>query len=192
MHIKLLTAVLVFLCKNQFCKNFVLYLTFKQNRNNMKRLFFVMALSAISLISVKAQDNYKPVFSIGVDAGIPTTKGLSFVIGGSLQGDFKVASDLALTASAGYKSWQAKNGGGSTGFIPVLGGIKYYFAPEVYGSGQLGVSFSTANGGGSWFTYAPGIGFKVSPNFDILAKYTGMSKNSINFNEVGVRLAYAF
>ena len=157
----------------------------------MKRLFFVMAISTVSFTSVKAQDNYKPVFSIGVDAGIPTEKGLSFVIGGSLQGDFKVASDLDLTANAGYKSWQAK-GGGSTGFIPVLGGIKYYFAPEVYGSGQLGISFSTENGGGSWFTYAPGIGFKASPNFDILAKYTGMSKNSINFNEIGVRLAYPF
>ena len=121
-----------------------------------------------------ANGGSKPAISIGVDAGIPTTKGLSFVIGGSLQGDFKVASELALTLSAGYKSWQVK-GGGSSGFVPVLGGIKYYFTPMVYGSGQLGITFSTESGGGSAFTYAPGIGFKVSDNFDILAKYTGMS-----------------
>ena len=62
----------------------------------------------------------------------------------------------------------------------------------MYGSGQLGISFSTESGGGSLFTYAPGIGFKVSKNFDILAKYTGMSKNGNSLNEVGVRLAYGF
>jgi hypothetical protein len=161
----------------------------------MKKLFFVVAITTLLAISASAQTSgSKPAISIGVDAGIPTTTGYSFVIGGSLQGDFHVASDLALTLSAGYKSWQVKKdfGGGSTGFIPVLGGIKYYFTPIVYGSGQLGVSFSTESGGGSVFTYAPGIGFKVSNNFDILAKYTGMSKNGTSLDEVGVRLAYAF
>jgi hypothetical protein len=158
----------------------------------MKRLFFVLAITTIVGTSANAQS--KPAISIGVDAGIPTTSGYSFVIGGSLQGDFKVADELALTLSAGYKSWQIKKdfGGGSAGLIPVLGGVKYYFTPIVYGSGQLGISFSTESGGGSAFTYAPGVGFKVSKNFDILAKYTGMSSNGINTDEVGVRAAYAF
>jgi hypothetical protein len=161
----------------------------------MKKLFFVVAISFILATSASAQTHgAKPAISIGVDAGIPTTTGFSFVIGGSLQGDFKVAEELALTLSAGYKSWQVKKdfGGGSGGFVPVLGGIKYYFTPIVYGSGQLGISFSTESGGGSAFTYAPGIGFKVSNNFDILAKYTGMSNHGASLDEVGVRLAYAF
>jgi hypothetical protein len=162
----------------------------------MKRLIFIVAISTIATISAKAQNSSKPTtISIGVDAGIPTKKAYSFVIGGSLQGDFKVAPELALTLSAGYKSWQVKDdfGGGSVGLVPVLGGIKYYFTPIVYGSGQLGISFSTESGGGSNFTYAPGIGFKVSDNFDILAKYTGMAaKGGGSIDEVGVRLAYAF
>jgi hypothetical protein len=161
----------------------------------MKKLVFIVAIITILAASASAQTSgSKPGISIGVDAGIPTSTGYSFVIGGSLQGDFKVAPELALTLSAGYKSWQVKKdyGGGSGGFVPVLGGIKYYFTPIVYGSGQLGISFSTESGGGSAFTYAPGVGFKVSDNFDILAKYTGMSKNSVSLDEVGVRLAYVF
>jgi hypothetical protein len=63
----------------------------------------------------------------------------------------------------------------------------------VYGSGQLGVTFSTEKDGGSAFTYAPGVGFQISENVDVLAKYTGMSvKDGGSINEIGVRLAYNF
>ena len=89
--------------------------------------------------------------------------------------------------------------GADFGLIPVLAGIKYSFTPQVYASAQLGVSFSTEKDGGSNFTYAPGIGYKFSENFDILAKYTGYSvkssgsgSKSTSLNTGGIRLAYTF
>ncbi|MEO6454752.1 MAG: outer membrane beta-barrel protein [Ginsengibacter sp.] len=163
----------------------------------MKKLLSIIAVIMITATSLQAQSK-KPTFSIGVDAGIPIGKAgdvYSFIIGGSLQGEYKVASELGLTLSAGYQSWQVKKnfGGGSNGLVPVLAGIKYYFTPMVYGSGQLGISLSTESGGGSSFTYAPGIGFLISKNVDVLAKYTGLSvKGGGSLNEVGVRLAYNF
>lgn len=174
----------------------------------MKKLLSIIAVFMITAISVQAQDNMssssKPfMIGIGVDAGLPIGKAgdvYSFIIGGSLQGEYKVASDLGLTLNAGYKSWSVKKsltgaGVSSTfGFVPILAGIKYYFTPAVYGSGQLGITFSTESGGGSAFTYAPGIGFQISKNFDILAKYTGMSAKGGGgtLSDVGVRLAYSF
>ncbi|MEO6327705.1 MAG: outer membrane beta-barrel protein [Ginsengibacter sp.] len=172
----------------------------------MKKLLSVIAVTLIAAGSLHAQDktvSSKPVsFSIGLDAGVPIGIAgdvYSFIIGGSLQGEYMAASDLGITLSAGYKSWSVKKdlqttvGSNNFSFIPVLAGIKYYFTPVVYGSGQLGVTFSTESGGGSSFTYAPGVGFKVSKNVDVLAKYTGLSpKGGGSLNEVGVRLAYNF
>ena len=173
----------------------------------MKKLLFILVISSIAA-TVSAQkmtgSSKSAIISIGLDAGIPVGTEASalssFFIGGSLEGDFKVAPELGLTVSAGYQSWTIKKNtiyrivfGKSIDFVPVLGGIKYYFTPKVYGSGQLGVSFQTKNGGGSSFTYAPGIGFKISNNVDILAKYTGIASTSVgNLNSIGVRLAYSF
>jgi len=70
--------------------------------------------------------------------------------------------------------------------------VQYYFTPKIYGSAQLGESFFTQSGGGSKFTYAPGVGYKVTDKWDVLLKYTGYSGNGSNGGTVGVRLGYAF
>ncbi len=76
----------------------------------MKKLLSIMAVVVITATSfnAEAQTTSKPVrFGIGVDAGVPIgTAGdvYSLIIGGSLLGEYKVASDLGLTLSAGYKS----------------------------------------------------------------------------------------
>ena len=183
----------------------------------MKKLFLSLAVIAATLsASAQTKTSVSPVkVSLGVDAVAPFgdfAKSSSFGIGGSLQGDYNVDPTLALTLSAGYIDFLGKSqtytnpGVGNVtvknpdfGLIPVLAGIKYSFTPQVYASAQLGVAFSTKKNGGSNFTYAPGIGYKFSDNFDILAKYTGYSvKNSgtgtknTSLNTAGVRLAYTF
>ena len=164
----------------------------------MKKLFFMAAL-AVTGFAVQAQDTSPLKFSLGLEAALPLgdfADVSSFGIGGSLQADYSVAEKLALTLNAGYISFSGKTVEGvkydASGFIPVLGGFKYDLTPQLYGAAQLGVTFSDQKNSGSVFTYAPGLGYKLSGNFDALLKYTGYSRNSSTIGTVGLRIAYTF
>ena len=181
----------------------------------MKKLILSLAVIAATLsVNAQAKESGSPIkISLGVEAVAPIgdfAKSSKFGIGGSLQGDYNVDPTLAITLNAGYINFIGKDQtftvpgagnftvkGQNFGLIPVLAGIKYSFTPQLYGSAQLGVSFSTEKNGGSNFTYAPGVGYKFSDNFDILAKYTGYSfkssgGGSSSLNTAGIRLAYTF
>lgn len=189
----------------------------------MKKVFLIAAL-AVASFSVKAQDETKPLkFSIGADVALPVGSFIdndvfdvkfsdlySVGIGLSAQGIYALDESLGLTLSAGYMSYLAKDFDGekmeSMGVIPVLAGIEYNFTPQLFGSAQLGYSFYTGkflsdsdysmNG----FSYAPGIGYRFSPNFSAMLKYQGTSVKikgdgeSVkgNLNQIGLRVAYNF
>lgn len=158
----------------------------------MKKVFFIAALAVASL-GVNAQSPIK--FSAGAEVHLPVGDWSDFYsvgYGASLQGDYSLDEQLALTLNAGYLNFSGKNNVDNWGVIPVMGGIKYTFQGNVFASAQLGASFGTESGSGTAFTYAPGIGYKFSPNFDALIKYTGWSKNSNTNGSVGLRLAYTF
>lgn len=168
----------------------------------MKKVILSLAIIAI-VFSANAQkskskeaEGSKVKFSIGGDAGIPVgifSNVFNFAYGGDLQIDYATSSTSSLNLSAGYVSFSVKNslGGGGIGggWIPVLVGGRYFFSPKVYGSAQLGVSIATS-GGGTNFTYAPGIGVKISDNFDILAKFQSLTFTGGALSYAGVRLAY--
>ena len=167
----------------------------------MKKVILSLAIMAIAFSAnaqkkSKQEDANKVKFSVGADLGIPVgdlSPFASFAYGGDLQLDYATSPTFALTLSAGYLGFSGKSGYSITGgLIPILIGGKYWFSPKVYGSTQLGVSLSTSSGGGSAFTYAPGVGFKVGESLDILAKYQSASKNSSDNSYVGVRVAYTF
>jgi len=154
-----------------------------------------IAIITISIASVKAQSNMtekKTVVSIAANAGIPTTTGWSFAVGGDIQADFSVAESIKITLSGGYENYSVKSsyGGGSGYFIPVLGGVKFPFADKFYGHAQLGYGF--AQGGGGAFGYAPSIGYTVSENFDLSLKYLAFSKSGATLGSINLRLAYDF
>lgn len=165
----------------------------------MKKVILSLAIVAIGALSASAQSEKaeaKPfTFSVGVNAGLPIgdfKPFYSFVIGGDIQGQYSVAENLGLTLSAGYLNYSGKDGVESSSAIPVLAGVKYYFTPGgFYGHAQLGVSF-LSDGGGSAFTYAPGIGYNLSPNFDLGVKYQAFTKNSVTGSFIGLRAAYNF
>ncbi|MBL0356852.1 MAG: hypothetical protein IPP72_08140 [Chitinophagaceae bacterium] len=100
---------------------------------------------------------------------------------------------MGITLSVGYVKYTGKSGVTITGaLIPVLAGARIYFAEKFYGSAQLGMSLSTESGGGSAFTYAPGFGYKVSENFDLLLKYQAATKSGSTTSFLGLRAAYNF
>ncbi|MBC7495083.1 MAG: hypothetical protein H7221_08760 [Flavobacterium sp.] len=163
----------------------------------MKKLLLAFFITAIA-ISVNAQNVNRPTLSLGGELGAATGNLNLFyglTAGATLQADFTVDKDLAITLNAGVIDFIGKKINNnikynSVAVIPILAGIKYYFTPVVYGSAQLGSStFTTGIFKGTKFTYIPGIGFKVDKNIDILVKYTGLSNTGGTF---GARVAYVF
>jgi hypothetical protein len=184
----------------------------------MKKLLMSAAIIvlAVGVNAQKGSDDVKKVkFSAGLEAALPLGdfgKAYSFGIGATAQVDYNVAENLDLTGNVGYISFSGKTistpavtvGGTvifpatnvkvpSVGYIPVLVGAKYLFSENIYGSAQLGVTIASAKGSSSSvFTYAPGIGYKISDNLDALLKYTGYSQNGGSSSTIGVRVAYTF
>ena len=163
----------------------------------MKKLILATLVIATAF-TVNAQKNKNVKFGVGAELGVPTgvlNTVYSLAVGATAQADVKIDTDAALTFNAGiiqYIGRKIKNTNfkyRSEALIPLLVGVKYYFTPMVYGSGQLGTSISTAQNGGSTFTYIPGVGFKFDEKLDLLVKYTGYSGDGGAF---GVRLGYTF
>ncbi len=165
----------------------------------MKKIFLVFVL-ILSASFLKAQDaKTKPPFatlSLGPEFSLPG--GLfgevySSGIGASAQANFALASNVAFTINTAYNNYFLTKtyGGGSEGFVPLLGGFEIAFSPVIYSSAQLGLTFYTQQPG-SAFTYSPGIGFRISKNFTALLKYIGKIKSAINSGAIGVRVAYTF
>ena len=162
------------------------------------KLILLIVLFVLSQ-SVIAQSKDEKPFKIGVGAmiGLPLgdiSTGTSLTYGVDLLGEYSVAPSFALTLSAGYVDFILKSGySGNNGLIPVLAGAKYYFSDKIYGSAQTGLAFSTQSGNsGSAFTFAPGLGYKVSGNFDLLLKYQSATKNDWNTSFLGLQAGFSF
>jgi len=136
-------------------------------------------------------------FSIGIEAGLPLGENgeiYSSIIGGSLQYEIMPSADVGITFNGGYLNYNIKSryGGGGVGFVPLLGGVKYYFTPAAFFHAQIGAAVGTATGQGTSFAYSPGLGFKLSPDFDAEVKYLGISNRGGTIANVGLRVAYNF
>jgi hypothetical protein len=156
------------------------------------------------------------VYSIGVDGGIPTGKfsdGYNASLGGSVQVDIPVASQLFVTVNAGYNNIFGKDNAYGTGLkatniqlIPVKAGLKYFPVSNLYVQGEAGAAFSLNKtdlgfDNSAVFIYAPQIGvqFPLGGNsfIDAGVRYEASTKfKSTNDNSTvqffGLRLAYAF
>ncbi len=168
----------------------------------MKKVLFLLSLTTASFVSFsQSSGSSNPLsFSVGAEAALPVGDlglGTSFGIGASAQIDYMVAESVAVTGNVGYINFVGKsvNGvtGSSIGIIPVLAGIKYHFNDQFYGSAQLGMSFASVNGDSqSGLTFAPGVGYKINEQFDVMAKYTSVSLKGWTASAIGLRVAYNF
>lgn len=162
----------------------------------------LLLLLCVVCYSSKAQTRRAPAtrpsgFSIGVEAGLPlgeNGKPYSSILGGSLQYENRPSSDIGLTASAGYLNYSIKKdyGSGNVGFVPLMGGLKYYFSSSAFLHAQLGAAVGTKEGQGTSFAYSPGVGFRLSPNIDLTVKYQGISNSGGSLENVGARLGLSF
>lgn len=163
----------------------------------MKKIILAASILAIAF-TANAQTGKNLTFSLGGELGSATgnlNTTYSIAAGVTAQADIALDKDAAITFNAGIIQLIGKKIKNtnfkyrSIATIPLLVGVKYNFTPIVYGSAQLGTTVFTNSGGGSKFTYIPGIGFRLDKNIDLLVKYTGLSDAGGIF---GARVAYVF
>lgn len=146
-------------------------------------------------------------FGIGLEVGAPTgnaSNNSSFVLGGTARLQYGLTNDLALTLTSGYYSFFGKNytvgtttvDGPNYGVVPLKGGIKAFFADNLYFGAEVGAGFETSSGGSTKFIASPGLGW-ANKSWDISARYENFAgKNaanvSNNYGLVGLRIAYGF
>lgn len=166
----------------------------------MKKNILLSLLSAaifsMSVMAQKENANRNIKFGIGAVVGLPLSthkiiEGMAYEAG--LLAEFPQTELVSITGSASYFGFTAKNGvqveGGA---IPVLIGAKIKIAGNVYGHAQAGVSFVTASGGGSAFSYSPSLGYQLSRNIDISLRYFAMTKNQITESYISLRAGFTF
>ena len=173
----------------------------------MKTKLFLVTVMCVIALSINAQSKNEKPFKIGAGAiiGLPTGDAsdiFNLTYGIDLMGEYTVAPSTALTLSVGYVEFSKKSEYKDmldalgitvkTGLIPVLAGVKYDFSEKIYGSAQIGISFATESDGGSAFTFAPGIGYKISDQFDLMLKYQSASKDGGNTSFLGLRAGFTF
>jgi hypothetical protein len=174
----------------------------------MKAKLLVLVVLFVLTVCVNAQSKSdKPLkFGVGAMIGLPMgdyTDVASLAYGADVMGEYAVAEKIGITLSVGYLDWSKKSAFKafedemgekiSLGMIPVLAGIKYSFTDKIYGSAQAGLSFSTQSGNsGSAFTFAPGVGYKISDKFDLLLKYQSASKDGASMSFLGLRAGLTF
>ena len=193
-------------------------------KSTLKIATLILAFAGFS-VAAKAQTSSSSTttsngirYSIGVDAGIPTgnfNTPYKWTLGGSVQADIPVASQLFVTVNAGYNNvFGEKNLGGvaaadiaNVQLLPVKAGLKFFPVSNFYIQGEAGAAFllnksDFFNDKSVAFVFAPQVGvqFPVSTNgnfIDAGIRYEGTTKYSSAFNNskvnfVGVRLAYGF
>lgn len=167
---------------------------------------FITLLAAGNLQAQRGVFGIGPSFSIGVEAGIPVADLSTFNnlgIGGSAKLGVPLFDGGDVTLSAGYISFSGKNAPigkyAALNLIPIKAGLRFKLANSVYGEPQLGYTSykrSGASDGSGAFTYAANLGFLLSRNFDLAARYENASKSSngqnLNLSHIGLRLAYNF
>lgn len=174
----------------------------------MKKVFLLTAIAGIFAFSnVNAQSKDPamngPKLGIGAEFAFPMGNYgdlYKMGYGGSLNYQHPVAPNLNLTVSAGYLGFKTKDFlgfSGTSGYIPVKVGARYFVAENFYLNGEIGAAFDASKGDGTSFIYSPGAGveFPVADksSIDLGVRYEGWGKQfGVTPSFIGVRAAFNF
>jgi hypothetical protein len=151
-------------------------------------------------------------FGIGAEGGIVTGDAhnvSNLYLGGTARVQYGLSKSVALTLTSGYYNFFGKDEPGtsekyqSLGMVPIKAGIKYFFVPNFYLSGEAGVGIETktfayqgepdadASQTNTKLLLSPGLGW-AHKHFDVGVRYENYSGQDANYGVVGLRLAYGF
>ncbi len=164
----------------------------------MKKLLLI-ALIFFGL-DLSAQTNATKALSAGLELAIPSNGVYSIGTGASVKGELPVASPLSLTLTGGittmfYKSnlFYSSRTPGAAVFIPLKGGLKWYFNKAVYIEGEAGAALETNYDKKTSFAFSIGPGFVVpageNNGVDIGFRYESWANQ---LRQTAIRIAYRF
>jgi hypothetical protein len=154
------------------------------------------------------------IYSAGVESGLSVGKfkdTQNWNLGGSIQADIPVISQLYVTINSGFQNYFGKNNVYSTSFsakdiqvIPVKAGLKFFPIGKLYVQGEAGADFVLNKADAGYdktaaFVYAPQVGYQFALNgnslVDIGARYEASTRYtdglaSSKINTIGLRVAY--
>jgi hypothetical protein len=136
----------------------------------------------------------------GIEGGIPTGDAhpsSGFELGGTARLQYDITSNFALMLTSGYTNYFIKSDyrvagdPSGLGIIPIKLGVKYFFVPGLYVSGEAGAGLETNYAKNTKLILSPAVGW-ANEHWDIGVNYTNYSGQSDNFGSVGLRVAYGF
>ncbi len=152
----------------------------------------------------KVSKDSKSIFrlGLGLEGAYPTKNFSNFELGGTARLQYDLANNLSLTLTSGLYHFFAENGKvlvtdkgiytNDLNIIPVKVGLKSFFAPNFYLSGETGAGFELDHAQETKLILAPGIGYAGNKGLDIGLRYENFSGNHNNYGLIGLRVAYGF
>ncbi len=177
----------------------------------MKSLFKTIAATAnfaalFTINSAMAQTTAADKFNLnfGLETGLPTgnTANYStFTLGGTVRLQYGITGNLAATFTTGGYHFFSKDIPGtdtryaSFGVGPIKGGLKYFFAPNIYFGAEAGIGREVTEqgfaGGQTKFLLSPAIGYG-NKHWDFGIHYENLTGDGNNYGLIGLRIAYGF
>lgn len=167
----------------------------------MKKILILFTVCFLLAIQANAQRGTS--LGVGFELALPQdnfSNDAKLGTGASLLFQSPLHKDLNFTVNVGYIRFRGEspfaNINYREGFVPIKAGLRYFISEVIYGSGEAGLTISTADGGGSgvFFAYAPTIGAQIPVGngaIDAGLRYEGWVKNGSR-SFVGIRLGYNF
>tara|TARA_B100000809_G_scaffold266533_1_gene329703 strand:+ start:152 stop:637 length:486 start_codon:yes stop_codon:yes gene_type:complete len=135
-------------------------------------------------------------FSAGADIGMVTNEGLGLTYGLALGGEYQIGDNMGITLQSGFSIVSNDYDGVSSSFIPYMAGFKYYFDSNeggLYALAQIGMtSYSVSSSGGTYLSYAPGVGYLMNEHIDLGFRYHIITSDGESLNWLALRAAYQF
>lgn len=170
--------------------------------------FFATAVIALAIFTVGASAQTTDTtmmapksgmdfkIGLGASAGI-TTKGspFNYALGADLLLQWKLAKNVALTASGGYTRFMAEDNAvlGDIAFIPAIGGVKVYPGiGNMYLQANAGAAFAIEDGAKTAFLYGGGTGYDWDNGLSIGLRYEGWQQDSSSSTYLPTRASGQF
>lgn len=113
------------------------------------------------------------------------------LLGINLQYERTLSKTFFITGSAGYVP-----GNGAAGILPLKGGLKYLFHPNIYATAEAGVMLLPSGALEPSLIFSPGMGFRIpvlsESSIDLGFRYDSWQLKPEKWSLMSVRLAYAY
>lgn len=158
----------------------------------MRKLFLCAAIAVLGITSVNAQE-----FKAGVNAGLITGDASDFYsFNLTLDAAYlwEVLDQVQVGVASGYSHSFAKEIAGFKGddvsFLPLAAAGRLALSESFAFGADLGYAIGLNDGNDGGFYYAPRIQYGVSESIDIVAKYTGVSRDGGSFNTITLGIEF--